>query len=433
MKIAMIGVGYVGLVTGTCLSNLGNEVICMDVDQAKIDGLKKGIVPIYEPGLRDLVELNSQEGRLIFTTDIDEAVSKADVVFIGVGTPSGDNGVADLSYVFAAAKSIAIAMNSYKVIVIKSTVPPGTCKKIMQVISENLKTKLAFDVVSNPEFLREGEAINDFMFPDRIVIGVENDAARKIMVDVYKPIERTGRPILITDIASSELTKYVSNAMLAARISFMNEVSHLCEKVGADVKVVARGVGLDSRIGPRFLQAGAGYGGSCFPKDVKALIHIMKDTHVKSTMMEAIDAVNELQKKHIVEKVKSVLGDVKGKKIAVWGLSFKPKTDDMREASSIVLINSLKAMGAKIIAFDPVAKKNARLILHDIEYAQNSYEAVKDADCLVVMTEWDEFREPDKSRVKSLMKNPNLVDARNIYDPAEMAAFGFNYVGIGRR
>ncbi len=432
MKIAMIGAGYVGLVTGTCLANLGNDVICMDIDPAKIESLKKGIVPIYEPGLRDLVEINLNEGRLRFTTDMEDAVKSSDVIFIAVGTPSGENGVADLSYVFAAAKDIARFMNSYKIVVVKSTVPPETTFKVRDTIRQDQKSRMAFDIVSNPEFLREGQAINDFMMPDRIIMGIENEAARKIMMDIYKPIERTGRPIFVTDIKSSELIKYVNNAMLAARISFMNEISHLCEAVGADVKLVAKGVGLDSRIGPRFLQAGAGYGGSCFPKDVKALIHQMKDKNCRSRILEAIDSVNEAQKIHVAEKVKKLIGSPKGKRIAVWGLSFKPKTDDMREAPSIVLINELQKQGARITAFDPVAKNNAKKIFRDIDYAANPYEAVKGADCLVIMTEWDEFRELDKDKVKSLMSSPNIVDARNIYEPAEMLAFGFNYSGIGR-
>ncbi len=431
MKIAVIGCGYVGLVTGACLSNLGNEVICVDIDPEKVEKLKRGIIPIFEPGLRDLVELNSLQGRLKFTTIIEEPVRDSDVIFIAVGTPS-DNGKADLSYVFSAAKDITSSMNSYKVIVVKSTVPPGTCNKVKEFISSNLKSKMAFDVVSNPEFLREGEAIHDFMIPDRIVVGVDSDAARKIMLNIYKPIERIGRPILFTDITSSELIKYASNAMLANRISFMNELSRLCEVVGADIKIVSHGVGLDSRIGSRFLQAGAGYGGSCFPKDVRALISLMKESGIKTEILDAVDRVNESQKLFVVEKVKNLLGSVSGKKICVWGLAFKPKTDDMRDAPSIVLINELQKLGASISAFDPVAIQNSKKILKNVEYTVNPYDAVKDADCLVVITEWDEFRELDKTKVKSLMRSNNVVDARNIYEPNEMKAFGFNYVSIGR-
>lgn len=433
MKISMIGCGYVGLVTGTCLANLGNEVICVDVDKARIEGLNKGVLPIFEPGLRDLVELNLREGRLRFTLDIKEAVQFSDIIFIAVGTPSAENGVADLSSVFSVAKDIAIHMNSYKVVVVKSTVPPGTCSRIKDMIASSQRRKMSFDVVSNPEFLREGEAVNDFMLPDRIVIGVDNDAAKKIMLDIYKPIERTGRPILVADMQSSELIKYASNAMLAARISFMNEISHLCRAVGADVKMVAKGIGLDNRIGPRFLQAGAGYGGSCFPKDVRALIHMMGESNCKARMMGSVDAVNEDQKLFVAEKVKALVGnDLKGRKIALWGLAFKPKTDDMRDAPSIVLVRELQKLGAVVSAFDPVARNNAKKILNDVEYSSNSYDAARDSDCLVIITEWDEFRELDKARLKSLMKLPNIVDARNIYEPSDMRAFGFNYEGIGR-
>ena len=433
MKIAVIGCGYVGLVSGACLANLGNDVVCVDIDVQKVEGLKKGSIPFFEPGLRDLVEINANEDRLRFTVDLKAAVQGSDVIFIAVGTPSGKNGVADLSYVLAAARDIGLYMNSYKVIVIKSTVPVNTASKVRDVIASNQKGRMAFDVVSNPEFLREGEAIRDFMVPDRIVIGVDNDAAKKILLDIYKPIERTGRPILVTDVKSSELIKYASNAMLATRVSFTNELSRLCEAVGADIKVISRGVGLDSRIGARFLQAGAGYGGSCLPKDVKALVHMFRDAGLKSGILEAVDSVNELQKLYVAAKVKSVLGnDVSGKKITVWGLAFKPKTDDMREAPSLVVIGELQGAGAGIVAFDPVAKNNAKRLLKDVEFAANPYDAAKDSDCLVIMTEWDEFRELDKARVKSLMKSPNIVDARNMYEKSEMLAFGFNYVGIGR-
>ncbi len=432
MKIAMIGVGYVGLVTGTCLSNLGNSVICMDIDASKIQRLSKGELPFYEPGLRDLVEINSREGRLKFTTDMKLAVQSSDVLFIAVNTPSSDSGEANLAYVFAAAKSIAQNMNSYKVVVVKSTVPVGTCALIEQMIGQHQVTKMAFDVVSNPEFLREGEAIHDFMLPDRVIIGAQTESAKKILLDIYKPIERTGRPILITDIRTSELIKYVSNAMLATRISFMNEISRLCEKVGADVKVVARGIGLDDRIGPRFLQAGAGYGGSCFPKDVKALISMLNQQGCRADVLAAVDKVNENQKSYVAKKVKLLLGSLAGKKIAVWGLAFKPKTDDMREAASIVLINDLQKEGAQVVAFDPVAKENAMKLIPGLVCASNPYEAVKGADCLVVITEWDEFRELDRDLVKSAMREPNIVDARNIYEPFQMKQFGFNYVGMGR-
>ncbi len=433
MRISVIGCGYVGLVTGTCLANLGNDVTCMDIDAEKVEKLKKGVVPFFEPGLRDILELNLVGGRLKFTSSIKDAVLGSDVIFIAVGTPSGENGIADLSSVFAVAKDIASCMNSYKVIVVKSTVPPGTCSSIKELIASSQKSRMAFDIVSNPEFLREGEAVNDFMVPDRIVVGIDSDASKKIMLDIYKPIERIGRPILITDMASSELIKYASNAMLAARVSFMNEISHLCEAVGADVKLVSKGIGLDHRIGSKFLQAGAGFGGSCFPKDIKALVSIMKKNGCSSTLLESIGVVNEAQKLFVVKKVRDMVGDIAGKRIAVWGLSFKPKTDDMRDAPSIVLITELQKHKAGVIAFDPVAVANSKRLFKGVEYASNPYEAVKDADCLVVITEWDEFRELDKARIKSLMKEPNVVDARNIYEPSEMRAYGFNYVGIGRR
>ncbi len=433
MKISVIGCGYVGLVTGTCLANLGNDVVCVDIDTEKVSNLSKGIIPFFEPGLRDLVDLNSSQGRLRFTSDIRDAVKASDVIFIAVGTPSGNNGVADLSYVFSAAKDIGAGMNSYKVVVVKSTVPPGTSLRIKEIIAASHKSRLAFDVVSNPEFLREGDAIHDFMGPDRVVIGVDSEAAKKIMLDIYKAIERTGRPLLVTDITSSELIKYASNAMLAARISFMNELSRFCEVVGADIKVVAKGIGLDGRIGTRFLQAGAGYGGSCFPKDVRALVHILNEKGCKADILKAIDSVNEAQKLHVVEKVKAVFNSsLKNVRIAVWGLAFKPKTDDMRDAPSIVLISELQRLGANVVAFDPVAMSNAKKLLKDVEYASNPYDAVNGADCLVIITEWDGFRELDKAKVKSLLRKPNVVDARNIYEPSEMKAFGFNYVGIGR-
>ncbi|MBI2134205.1 UDP-glucose/GDP-mannose dehydrogenase family protein [Candidatus Woesearchaeota archaeon] len=431
MKIAVIGCGYVGLVTGTCLANLGNDVVCVDIDRVKVEKLNNGVMPIYEPGLRDLVELNFSQGRLKFTDDLHEPVRQSDVIFIAVGTPS-DNGRADLSYVFSAARDIASCMDSYKVIVVKSTVPPGTCSRVKDEVLKNLRSKVAFDVVSNPEFLREGEAIYDFMVPDRIVVGVDGDAARKIMLNIYKPIERTGRPILFTDIVSSELIKYASNAMLACRISFVNELSHLCEAVGADIKLVSKGVGLDSRIGSRFIQAGAGYGGSCFPKDVRALISIMKDRGLGTRLLEAVEGINESQKLFVVSKVRKLIGsDLSGKTVAVWGLAFKPKTDDMREAPSLVLISELQKLGACVVAFDPVAMGNAARLLN-VGFASNPYDAVKGADCLVIITEWDEFRELDKARVKSLMRLPNILDARNIYEPGEMKAFGFKYESIGR-
>jgi UDPglucose 6-dehydrogenase len=432
MKIAIIGCGYVGLVTGGCLANLGNDVICVDIDDEKIDNLRKGIMPFFEPGLRDIIELNLAQKRLMFTTEIELAVQSSDVIFIAVGTPSGDNGKADLSYVFSAAEQIGKFMNDYKIIVMKSTVPVGTVEKIKSIIKKNQKQQVGFEVASNPEFLREGEAVNDFMMPDRIVIGVENERAKEVLLSIYTPIERTGRPILVTDVLSAELIKYASNAMLATRISFMNELSHLCEKIGADIKVIAKGMGLDSRIGPRFLQAGLGYGGSCLPKDVKALTHIMRDYSCNAKILEAVNDVNEQQKLSVIDKIKKLVPDIKGKKIAIWGLSYKPKTDDMREAPSITIINKLQNLGANIVAFDPVSERTAAKVIKNVTYAETPLSALEGAHALVLVTEWDLFRELDKKKMKKLMASPNIIDGRNIYNPAEMKSLGFNYVGIGR-
>lgn len=432
MKIAVIGCGYVGLVTGAGLANLGNDVICVDIDDEKISNLRKGLIPFFEPGLRDMVEMNLAQKRLMFTTDSELAIRNSDVIFIAVGTPSDGNGKADLSAVFAVADHIAKYLDSYKVIIVKSTVPVGTCHKIRDHIMQKMKRQIEFDVVSNPEFLREGEAVNDFMIPDRIVIGVDNGKAKDVMLALYRPVERTGRPIMITGVKSSELIKYASNAMLAARISFMNELSHLCEKVGADVKVIAKGIGLDSRIGPRFLQAGVGYGGSCFPKDVKALVEMMKEHGCSARLLESVESVNESQKHSVLPKIQKLVPDLKGKKVAVWGLSFKPKTDDMREAPSIVVVRELQKLGANISAFDPVSERNAKRIFENVHYADTPFGALEGAHCLVVVTEWDLFRELDKDRMKKLMASPNIVDGRNIYEPDEMRGLGFNYVGVGR-
>lgn len=432
MKISMFGTGYVGLITGACLASLGNNVICMDVDEKKINMLKQGKIPIFEPGLRDLTDINTREKRLSFTTDAKEAVEKSDVLFIAVGTPPDENGKADLKYVFDVAANIGKYMNSYKVVVDKSTVPVGTADKVKETIKKNLQKDIEFDLVSNPEFLREGNAIHDFLNPDRIVIGVENGKAKEIMMKVYQGIERTGKPILATDIKSAEMIKYASNAMLALRISFMNQLSHLCEKLGGDIKMVSKGMGLDRRIGPRFLQAGLGYGGSCFPKDVQALGETLKEHDCYSELLDAVHIINERQKKHIVPKVQKLVPDLKDKKIAVWGLAFKPKTDDMREAPSIIVIKELQKLGARIIAFDPVAAEESKNHLKDIEYGTNPYDTIKDCDALVICTEWDEFRSLDLQAVKTLLKHPNIIDGRNLYEPEEMKKLGFNYLGVGR-
>ena len=432
MNIAIVGTGYVGLVAGACLADLGNDVICVDLDEEKINLLKKGGVPIYEPGLSDILKRNIKEERIMFTTDIKEGISNSRAIFIAVGTPPGKNHEADLGAVKAVAKSIGENMKEYKVIINKSTVPVGTADTVRKIISENQKGSIDFDVVSNPEFLREGEAIGDFTNPDRIVVGADSEKARVIMNDIYKGISRVDKPILFTDVKSAEMIKYASNAMLATRISFMNEVAQLCEKVGADVKAVAKGMGLDKRIGPKFLQAGVGYGGSCFPKDVNAFRETMKENGVNGLIMDAVEKVNYEQKRSLLPKIKKMLPELRGRKIAVWGLAFKPKTDDMREAPSIVVIEQLQKEGAKIVAFDPEAEQTARKIFKNIEYVKNPYDAVKDADLLVIVTEWNEFRELDKEKIKAMMKKPNIIDGRNVYEPGIMLEAGFNYVGVGR-
>lgn len=432
MNISVIGSGYVGLVVGTCLADLGNNIIGVDKIKKKVEKLNSGTVPIYEPGLQVTLQRNLKERRIRFTTDIKEAVENSKVIFLAVGTPPGKNHEADLSAVKAVARDIGKYMKDYIVVATKSTVPVGTALLIKKIIKENQTKPVEFDVVSNPEFLREGSALNDFMRHDRIIIGCESSKAKEIMYSIYKGMERTNKPLIFTDIKSAELIKYASNAMLATRISFMNELSHLCEKVGADVKKVATGMGLDPRIGPRFLQAGAGYGGSCFPKDVKALIQTMKSYKCEADVLEGVEKANYRQKKSITPKVKKLLPDIKGKKIAIWGLAFKPNTDDMREASSIVIINELQKLGAKIKAFDPEATENAKTVLKDIEYTENPYDTIKDADALVIVTEWNEFRNLEKKKIKSLMKHPNIVDGRNIYEPEEMKKLGFNYIGVGR-
>lgn len=434
MNISCIGCGYVGLVVGTCLSDLGNDVICYDLDTKKIDLLRKGTIPIYEPGLKDMYDRNVKEKRLRFISDIKKCIASSDVIFITVGTPPGKDHRADVSAVRDVAKEIAKYMNSYKVIVNKSTVPVGTASEVEEIIKRNQKNgaEIEFDVVSNPEFLREGEAVKDFTNPDRIVIGTNSNMARGIMGEIYKGIARTDKPILFTDVRSAELIKYASNAMLATRISFMNEIALLCEKVGADVKEVAKGMGMDERIGPRFLQTGLGYGGSCFPKDVKALGYAMKKHKLKGLILDAVSKVNDLQKRIAVPKLRQLLPDLKDKKIAIWGLAFKPKTDDMREAPSIEIINELLRLGAKIRAFDPEAQDTAKKIFKNIEYGKTPYETIKGCDALIIVTEWNEFRDLDRKKIKSLLKQPNIVDGRNIYSPDEMKNEGFNYIGIGR-
>ena len=431
MKLTIAGTGYVGLVAGTGFANLGNDVICFDTDKTKIDQLADGVMPIYEPGLEEIYKRNFKAGRLEFITDAKKAIQESDIIFICVNTPINEHQDADLTAVKEVAKAIGQYMNGYKIIVNKSTVPVGTADLVIKIIKENQQKKIEFDVVSNPEFLREGAAVKDFENPDRIVIGSESKKAEEIMTSLYRSRARADRPIMITNIRTAEIIKYASNAMLATRISFMNQLSYLCEKTGADIKAVARGMGLDGRIGSRFLQAGVGYGGSCFPKDIKALISMLKQNDCDSDLFEAVDRINEKQKSVVTEKLKSVI-EVKGSTIAVWGISFKPKTDDIREAPSIIIIEELQNMGAKIHACDPVAIENAKNVLSDVKFFENPYETIRDCDALIVATEWNEFRNLDMRAVKILLKNPVIIDGRNIYDPKEMRDLGFKYMGIGR-
>jgi len=444
MKISVIGTGYVGLVTGTCLAESGNQVICMDIDERKIGLLNEGKVPIYEPGLDELIKRNTSHARLTFTTDMQSAVRNADIIFIAVGTPPGEDGSADLKYVLGAAREIGRFMNGYTVVVNKSTVPVGTGDKVRTAVAS--RTKHKFDVVSNPEFLKEGAAIEDFMKPDRVVIGAESPKAAQLMNELYAPFVRTGKPILIMDIRSAEMTKYASNAMLATKISFINEMANICGSLGADIDSVRKGMGYDKRIGFEFLFPGVGYGGSCFPKDVKALVQTAKEHHVAAEVLKAVEAVNEEQKKVIFRKIKEHFRlhagrkrpegnkPLAGRTVAVWGLSFKPRTDDMREAPSVVIINNLLRAGAQIKAHDPVAISEAYKIFKDrIFLTEDSYEALRGADALAVVTEWNEFRTPDFARMKKLMLTPVIFDGRNIYNQDEVRKLGFTYYGMGRR
>jgi UDPglucose 6-dehydrogenase len=431
MKLTIIGAGYVGIATATGFANDGNDVICFDIDKEKIDTLKNGALPIYEPGLEELYKRNVEAGRLGFTTDAIKAVRESEIIFICVNTPTNEHQEVDLTAVKEVAKTIGQHMNDYKVVVNKSTVPVGTADFVKNIIKENQNKEMEVDVVSNPEFLREGAAVKDFENPDRIIIGSNSKKAEEIMTSLYRSRARTDRPIMITDIKSAEVIKYASNAMLATRISFMNQLSYLCEKTGADIKQISRGIGLDNRIGPRFLQAGIGYGGSCFPKDVKALISTLKQYGCNSELFEAVHRINEVQKSIVVNKLKSIL-DLENTTIAVWGISFKPKTDDIREAPSLKIIEELQNSGAKVHACDPVAIENAKNVLNNVKFFQNPYETIRDCDALIVATEWNEFRNLDMRAVKILLKNPIIIDGRNIYDPKEMKDLGFKYMGIGR-
>lgn len=432
MNISIIGVGYVGLVAGTCFADMGNNVICVDNNIEKISKLKEGVIPIYEPGLEELVRTNTNENRLKFSSDLDYAVKNSDVCFIAVGTPQDEDGSADLKYVLEVAKQIALSMNGYKVIVDKSTVPVGTAEKVAEVIKEN--SKYDFDVVSNPEFLKQGNAVDDFLSPDRVIIGSNSDRATAFMREIYSPFFRTGNRVIVMDVKSAEMTKYAANSFLATKISFMNEIANLCEKVGADAEMVRIGISTDTRIGNKFLFPGLGYGGSCFPKDVKALIKTGAEFGVDMNITSAVDKTNQNQRKLFVKKITDKLGeDLTGKIFAVWGLAFKPKTDDMREAPSITIINELLKRGAKIKAYDPKAAKTAKDIFKDrIIYSKSSYEALDGADALLILTEWREFRRPDMEKVKELLKTPVIFDGRNQYNKERLTKTGFEYICVGR-
>ena len=431
MKIAIVGTGYVGLVAGACFAESGNDVVCVDNIATKIRMLQKGKIPIYEPGLEELVRRNTAEGRLTFSTSLPTAVRDSQVIFIAVGTPQDEDGSADLKHVLGVAREIAKAMNGYKVIVDKSTVPVGTSRKVQEVVRR--ETKHPFSVVSNPEFLKQGAAIDDFLKPDRVVIGADDERATELMLELYSPFTRTGAPIMVMDCASAELSKYAANSMLATRISFMNEVANLCEVVGGDVDHVRKAIGSDRRIGTSFLFPGCGYGGSCFPKDVQAMIRFAADAGYQFKILQSVDEVNKAQKSRLFAKMKKQLGSLKGKTIAVWGLSFKPRTDDMREAPSIPLIEALLAAGAKVRAYDPEATGVAKGIFGKrITYAANNYDALKNADALAIVTEWNEFRRPDFARMRTLMRAPIVFDGRNLFTPGQMKQNGFRYYSIGR-
>jgi UDPglucose 6-dehydrogenase len=434
MKISVIGTGYVGLVVGACLAETGNEVIGADIDEKKIDGLKQNILPIYEPGLDQYVERNQKAGRLTFTTDVAGAIAGSEVVFIAVGTPPDEDGSADLRHVLGVAETIGKHMAREMVVVTKSTVPVGTAAKVTEAVMRH--AKFPFHVVSNPEFLKEGAAIDDFMKPDRVVLGAETDQARSVMAELYAPFVRTGKPVIFMDVPSAEMTKYAANAMLATRISFMNDIANLCERVGANVDLVRKGIGTDERIGPAFLFPGPGYGGSCFPKDVKALVKTARDSSTCLRILEAVEAVNDDQKQRLAAKLRQALGsDLSGAQIAVWGLAFKPNTDDMRDSPSLSLIDDLLAAGARVVAHDPVAMDEAKHRYGGksaISFAPTGYDALSNADALVVVTDWNEYRHPDFARIKQSLRRPIIVDGRNLYALHRMSAMGFVYHSIGR-
>ena len=438
MKIVVVGTGYVGLVTGTCFAEVGIDVICVDIDKKKIENLNNGIIPIFEPGLENLVTKNVTNGRLLFSTSLAESIKGADVAFIAVGTPPGEDGSADLKYVISVAQEIGQRMNSYGVIVTKSTVPVGTAQKVQAAIQQELVKRqldIEFDVASNPEFLKEGAAIDDFLKPDRIVVGVSSVKAEEVMRKLYKPFLLNGHPIIFMYVPSAEMTKYAANSMLATKISFMNDIANLCEIVGADVNMVRKGIGSDARIGNKFIYPGIGYGGSCFPKDVKALIKTAAANGYQMQILEAVEAVNEKQKSVLFDKLMSRFqGNIAGKTFAIWGLSFKPNTDDMREAPSLVIIDKILKAGGKVKAFDPIAMPETQHSIGDIiEYSKNEYEAVENADALLIVTEWTDFRSPNFEKIKKVLINPIVFDGRNIYDTKELNELGFEHYGIGTK
>lgn len=436
MKIVIVGSGYVGLVTGACFSEVGIDVVCVDIDRKKIDNLNKGIIPIYEPGLEDMLHRNMKKGRIHFTTDIAEAIKQCEVLFIAVGTPPDEDGSADLKYVLSVARDCGKHMADYMLVVTKSTVPVGTSEKVRKALQEELDKRnvdIEFDVASNPEFLKEGAAIDDFLKPDRIVIGLQSERAQDLMKSLYKPFTLNGHPVIFMDIVSAEMTKYAANSMLAAKISFMNDIANLCEIVGADINLVRKGIGSDSRIGNKFIYPGIGYGGSCFPKDVQALIRTAGEYDYELRVLKAVEAVNKDQKMVLYNKIMKYFGgDIKGKTIALWGLSFKPQTDDMREAPSLVIVNQLLEAGAVVKAYDPIAIKEAKHHFGEtITYCEDQYETLIDADCLAILTEWPEFKFPNFKIVKKLLHVPAVFDGRNIYDKDEMKQTGFDYFCIG--
>ncbi len=432
MNIALIGTGYVGLVSGACFAEYGVNVTCVDVDESKINRLNKGDIPIYEPGLEQLVEKNTKAGRLHFTTDLKSAVENSLVIFLAVGTPPMEDGSPDMSFYQGAAKNVAEAMNGYKVLVTKSTVPVGTGKWLREFVSQHLKTKTDFGVASNPEFLREGAAIDDFMRPDRVVIGSNENKAIEVMRELYRPLFLIETPIVITSLEAAELIKYAANAFLATKITFINEIANLCDAIGCDVHDVAKGMGMDNRIGRKFLHPGPGYGGSCFPKDTRAFTKVGDQYGIETSVVDAVIKSNDHQRLAMIPKIEKLVGNLKGKQICVLGLSFKPETDDMRESPAIDIIREMQKRGAKVRAFDPVAMNEAKHSLPDIEYARDEYEAITGSDALVIITEWNQFRALDMQRVKGLLNSPKIADLRNIYEPEDMRELGFDYVGVGR-